>query len=748
MNPLNGLRHLDRRTLVTSGLFATCVLIFQFVPLYNSLGYEYSTAVASLLTIFGVSRGVRIVEGQSVWHSALAESRVMLAWVAFAVVVSMLNALRVPLCEPAPGLVYVLVLSVGAIPSVLATTATARRTPWPARMGALIVFVSVAWSAAYLATQPDITAYNPFFGYFAGSIYDESLVGTATHFVYRSFTISVAALVLCIIEYRERPRSLELRWAVALAVVVSVFAMNLGQLGISKSRGFVVDELGGFVATEHFDIYFDASAFDEPSVEQLVWDHEARYAELAEFWQVEPTHRLHSFVYGNRNEKGRLMGGYRTLVAKIWLGEMHITWTGIGDDLLAHEMAHLFLRDAGSGPLDLSSRWGLIPNMALVEGAASASEWGSPEWDGHYWSAAMRAEGIAESIPELLGPVGFWSRYSRRAYTLTGSFARWLINERGPAPFLEAYRYGDFEGAYGESLESLAAGWGAWLDELEVGPALQRSATWRYDRPSLFGRRCARSIATRIEEGDRFRLSGQREDAARCYESVIADDPNNGRQRIAIARRYIRLEDAGRALELVQWVLDREEAGLALQAEARELRADMYWRAGDATTAASMYATLAEEAGTEGDVRRFQAKTQGASLVGRAPATSAAIRRALVDVPSAPQGVVTTELYAAYELEGVAIAGYLAVIRLVGRHESPLVEPLVASLRARRGELSDAQGRWLSGVHARHLTLVGSEDACATAWPHVSESAIQGTELAAQAEMWLGRCARGDMPAP
>ncbi|MFT5993510.1 MAG: hypothetical protein ACI82G_002514, partial [Bradymonadia bacterium] len=75
MNPLNGLRHLDRRTLVTSGLFATCVLIFQFVPLYNSLGYEYSTAVASLLTIFGVSRGVRIVEGQSVWHSALAESR-------------------------------------------------------------------------------------------------------------------------------------------------------------------------------------------------------------------------------------------------------------------------------------------------------------------------------------------------------------------------------------------------------------------------------------------------------------------------------------------------------------------------------------------------------------------------------------------------------------------------------------------------------------------------------------------------
>lgn len=719
------------------GFLAACIGA-QFVPLTNVLGYEYGVWVGLSLCLFGLGRGLADpAPAPDVWSQAWREARVLLAGVAAALVLSLLNAARVRLCEPSVGMAYLVMFGAGVIPTVVATTAFARAVTAGRRRYALaygLLLLSAASSVVYIATQPDITVYNPYVGYFAGSIYDESLVGFRAHGWFRVWTVGWAGLILCLLRLATAPRGLERRWAIALAAVLAAVWWHRGDLGLEKTRGYVKQELAGFVATEHFDLYYDASAYDERRLQLLIADHEAEYAALAAFWEVEPTHRLRSFVYGDRDEKGRLMGGRRTLVAKIWLGEMHITWSGIGSTLLSHEMAHLFLRDAGTGPLDLASAGGVVPLMALVEGAATAAGFGGDDWDEHHWSIAMMDEGFAENLEQLLGPLGFWSRYSRRAYTLTGSFARYLIETHGPEPFLDAYGDGDFQRAYGRPLGVLVEEWQEWLDGLERTEALRRAARWRFDRSSLFGRRCARSIATRMDEGDALMRAGQRSAAADCFLSVIADDPTNVRLRLNVAERLYRIERGEEARSQIAWVLDAEGASMAERARAEELQADDDWRHGRADEAAAVYARLADEAGAASDTRRLLAKRDGAVAGG---VTGPAVRRALVAWPPPPSPVVVAELLAAWDAEQVPLAAYLALLRLVGDGESAEVERLAAALGD--DALAPVQQQNLARAVALHLTAAGDPNACA-AWDRVARLAPRGTGLAHQARRWQQRC--------
>lgn len=734
----------------SGAVFLAGFVAVQFASLTNVLGYEFAVWTGALVGSVGTVRCVaRHAPNAAIWASAERDAWDLLAWVGIGTAISLANMVRVVNCEPGIGLAFMAVFGVGAIPVAVATAAfvralTSGRRRWWLLAG--LWTLSAAGTLAGVALQPDITAYDTFFGYFAGSIYDEALVGFRSHVWYRLAGLAWAALVLSLLAYRIAPRRFDRRVALLAAVAFVGIHAQRGDLGLVKTRSYVERELGGFVATEHFDLYYDASHFDGERLELLIYDHEARYAELAEFWAYEPPRRLRSYVYGDRDEKGRLMGGRRTLVAKIWLGEMHITWSGVGNTLLAHEMAHLFLKDDGTGPLDLSTSFGVVPLMAMVEGAATAAGWGGREWDEHTWSAAMQREGVADDLSEILGPFGFWSKYSRRAYTLTGSFVRYLVDTRGAEAFREAYGNGDFEGVYGESLESLTAEWESWLAERELPDEVLASARWEFDRPSLFGRRCARSIATRMDEGDALLRRGQRAAALRCFEEVVADDPTNVRLRLNVARRLVRLEAEDEARAHAEYVRDAEGAGLSAQSAADELLADMAWREGRAAAAAATYQTLASGAGTEADRRRLLAKVAGASAGAESPRTERALRRALVAIPAVPRENQVVELLEAAETEGSAIARYLALLRLVNDAESVAHSPEWERLSF--DALSPAHARNARRVHALMLALGGRHEAACVAWEDARRHALPGSSLAAEADMWRGRCARGTMPPP
>ncbi len=736
------------------GLAALVVaMVAQAFPLLDVLGYEFATLVAIVVSTAGLAQtilrwGHR--PGDSTWRRAWRSGLELTAIVGLMGVVSLANGLRVRNCEPAVGVAYLFVFGLGGVPFVVATAAVAcravRRRGRRLWLGAGVVGASVISSLAWLALEPSIVVYDPYFGYFAGSIYDESLVAMKGHLVFRAWNAAWAVMLLAAVAFERNRLRRDAAWCVAMIPIVLTIWAFRGDLGLERSRAYVVDALGGYVETEHFEIYYDAESYDPREVELLVSDHEARYAELAEFWAHEPSERLRSFVYGSRTRKGDLMGGYRTLVAKIWLGEMHITWSGVGAELLAHEMAHLFLRDDGTGPLRLASAHGVVPLMALVEGAATAAAWGADELDYHHWSAAIYRLDLGEDIDEILGPAGFWSRYSRRGYTLSGSFTRWLIDTSGPDAFRSAYGGGDFRSAYGRPLAELVGEWRAFLDGLDLTVEQMEAARYRYDRPSLFGRLCARSIATRFDRGEWLAASGRIDDARGCFESIVADDPDNLAYRLRIAERYYALGEPDDAASHARFVRDVDGAGLSQRDRAAELLADLDWWSGDSESALAAYRQLVDRVGTEAGRRRLLAKIQAITGRQERPLTAAAVRRYLVERPAPSAQASNADLLWAAVQEDSVLARYLVGIRLAGDEAATLVPAVLTGLP--QGVLDASQMRQARRSLARHYTVIGaSADAC-DAWAAVRDGAVAGSSHAAEAEMWLRRCARGTMPTP
>src|SRR5690606_34350347 len=112
-----------------------------------------------------------------------------------------------------------------------------------------------------LALQPAIVAYDTYFGYYAGSIYDESLIGLATHLVYRVWSVGTAVLVVSLVSARwSRSTRDAVLAAVAGALLVALF-IGRGEAGLERGRSYVQRALGGHVQTAHFDIYYDAKHF-------------------------------------------------------------------------------------------------------------------------------------------------------------------------------------------------------------------------------------------------------------------------------------------------------------------------------------------------------------------------------------------------------------------------------------------------------------------------------------------------------
>lgn len=733
-------------------LFGVACLVAQTMPLLNVLGYEYASLVGVLFSVLGTWHVTQAVgplgEGGICRWRLAARGAVRLAmWLAAAAVIGALNMLRVRNCAPGVGLLYMLVLGGGAIPMAVASGLVLAhiRSPWR-RVGLLagLVLASLASTLATLALEPAIVAYDTYLGYYAGSIYDESLTGFGPHIVFRVWNLCWGALLVALLALHRRPtrRDARIVWLCAVAIV-SIYAFR-GGLGIERDRDYVIDALGGHFAGERFDIYYDARATDADRLALLINDHEARYDELAAFWGVEPSHRFVSFVYANQEQKGALMGGRRTLVAKIWLGEMHITWDGLGDELLAHEMAHLFLRDAGNGPLKLASANGLTPIMALVEGAATAAAWGASELDYHHWSSAIYALDLGEDIETLLGPAGFWSRYSRRAYTLTGSFVRWLIDTHGPAPFLEAYTAGDFEGAYGASLSELTAQWRTFLGTLTLTEEQLEVARYRYDRPSLFGKRCARSIATRFDEGDAAFVRGDMDEAARCYEGILADDPDNVGYRLRIAGRYDEAGHVDAAVAHATQIAAADGAGRAYQDRAREMLADIAWTQGDTTEALAMYNDLLQSVGSSGARRRILAKRDALRDRATRPLTASAVRRYLATRPAPPATTVVAELSRAAAVESSPLAAYLLVLRLAVSDDGEIIDAVASEIAPEA--LDASQNLRLREAVAMAQTQRGDAAMACETWAQVLALSPIGSSSAAAAEMWRGRCVRGNMP--
>lgn len=661
-------------------------IALALIPLFNVLGYEFSLVIAGAIVLLAAPTSFGLLASSSsktgaphagpigVFARVLKHNAMLLA---IPLVISTLNAARVQNCDYTGGLALfalipgVTVAWVSLVAMVCDTLTRGRKVLRYVAYFAVLL-ASVAGTLAYLALEPPIVAVNPYLAFFAGSIYDEALSLPTPLIAYRLIQLGLIAGLLMAWESAWRRQSGDPSWRY-VGVAAAVVLLGAGwahsaheRWGYSLDREDIQAALGGRYETEHFVIYYAAEGDWAERIVEIGEDHEFRYAQLKAFFGLEPELPVVSFVYPDKERKGRLMGARNTLVAKLWLGEMHITYNGYGNDVLKHELAHIFTAPFGSGPLDLSTSYGIFPNMGLVEGVASAAEWRiTAELTPHGWSAALHRLRLAPDLTRVIGAGGFWSQHSRTVYTLVGSFVRWLVDTRGVERFKEAYGTGDFEGTYGETLPALVAEWQSFLTGIALSEDELAQASYLFDRPSIFEKVCARSLAEERRAIQGLSAAGRFDEGARRMRAVVEQDPDNLNGTLQLIQLLVQAKDFKTAQREAEALLEREGIGAVMRSRTQMLLGDILWREQRLDGARQAYSALLARDG-------LPVHEQRAVEIKLAGLDDEALRPVLAAYFFAEQdiGRIVARLYAARESLGEhAVVSYLLGLRLFSLRE-------------------------------------------------------------------------------
>ena len=585
---------------------AGLAIFLAFVPLFNVVGYEFAFALNVSVAITAPWVGYRASRGDTGLRALWQGAAWTLIAIAPAVAIVILNALFVRNCNIAQGLAFVFLLPVlsgvyGACLGALVRLYAPRSHPW--MRGALIAACIVAplvWTLGILYTQPPIFAYDHLWGYFSGSLYDEVIgIGTAL-LGFRALTvvrIGVAALLAggCTRGTRFRLFAPPL----ALAALCGLDAGLGAVAGFHVNRRDIESELSQRLEQGPVVLHLPPTVAPDRA-RDIALDHAFRVAQISARLHLPPPKpaSIHSYVYANVADKARLMGGADTMLAKPWLGEIHVHGTSVPQNVVAHELTHVLAASRGDPIFGVSVQFGLWVNLALVEGLATAIAPGDGELGLHAWTKALLELDLAPDVATLIHPTQFWRQAPRRAYTVAGSFIRFLLDTRGPEKLLAAYARGDLEAVYGRPVATLVDEWKRYLAAVPIGESERAFARTRFARRSIFARTCAHEIAAL----QRAARSASDDQAVALYRRI---DGHLGtaasRLDVALALQRAGRDDA--FAREAETLLRRGDLSPPQVAALQEARGNLFWQRGRIDLAREAFSEVARTRFSQHDQR-------------------------------------------------------------------------------------------------------------------------------------------------
>lgn len=561
---------------ISSGVLTLLSVLLTQLSLFDVLGYESSFALglasAVVSWFWGLSQARRSA-------TLIRTLFLTLTHYLAPLLIMSLNALWVQNCSFGDGVIYFIALPVctglyvttlAYVSGTLATLCRVSRAQRLLLLG-LIFFAPLVAEAYQFLTEPTIFFFNHAWGWYAGSIYDEGLIPDVRLAYFRFGTLLRISALLAVLHLL---RQVKLR--VALPLCAGLIAVSwYGEAQLARSGSYYVDrqeieavlservEINGMVL--HLDPSISAQRRQE-----IIVEHAYRLETLKSLEDgLAPQQPVHSYVYKDAEQKGRLMGGKRTMFAKPWLREIHIHGYRTPHRILGHELVHALLEPRADHPLGIPVANQVIPMMAWVEGFAEAFTPPRSAYDIHTYARWLQERNRLPQLEPLLSPWTFWRTSPTVAYPVMGSFIDFVLNRYGTKT-LDAYRDGDISRALGVSVDDLEAQWHLFLSDIELDSATQRGAATRLKHPSLFDRPCARVIAALREEAE----AAADQDAPTVYEKICDLLPNDPRalfdhaRSLAQANRWSDFDDVVQHLEQGA-KLDAAQLGtlLALQGE-------------------------------------------------------------------------------------------------------------------------------------------------------------------------------------
>jgi len=731
------------------------------VPLFGVHGVESAIALGALLPPLCAALGARAAirlraeprggSGELIQQSIVAALLVLAA----PVLVLGLDALRVRNCAPLEGLTFI---ALGPFPGVVlaalvgAVIGSLVVRPWLAVTLAALVPVADALRALLdFYTSPAVFAYGHFFGYFPGPLYDELVELPGALWTLRAVTAcAVLALIALLAAHRDpdtrrlrlRPRSgrgaLSLV-ALACAGLFGLATWNASALGHRGSSAHVAEVLGARFESARCELIVPRELRRERR-QRLADDCDYRVGQMERFFGLRQPSKVRVLYFRSAGEKRALMGAAGTNVAKPWRGEIYLQDDSLPHPVIAHELAHVVAGQVGRGLLRITGPLhGLIPDFALVEGMAVAAAWTSSASAGmtpHQWTRAMLELGLLPRLDELFG-AGFLAQQKRLAYTVSGSFLRFVSERYGKAALRRIYETSDVPASLRQPLERLEAEFHAFLRTVDLPPAALALARQRFEGKSVLSAVCPHEKARLRNELDGQLVADDGSDARVTCSELLAIDPTDATVR---STRAVLLAREGHfdAAERELSALRAAGVSPSLLASARHGLADEAWRRGRFEQARAGYEALLREPVDRDSLRMLQVK---ALSVAGSPLERSLVFGILVGEPGqATDGA--TAVHFARELRRARSDGlphYLEARQLMLREKHALAAELLAQARALGLPTPELAFEALRNEAASRFGA-GQLDAARSLWTRVRTEA-PAVALREEADEWLDRIA-------
>jgi hypothetical protein len=619
------------------------VLALSFVPMAGTLGYFSSLVLAPVLSLLAAMAGVDAVArvrerspspvdgGEATWLLA-REGAVALTWLlALPLALLLLGMLWTTNCDPLGGFGFFAIgpgcsAMLGFVAGVgMAVLIGPRHRALMLLAACLPMLLCVVVGVRRLYVDPAVYAYDPFFGWFSGPIYDEGIAISNRYLRYRAYNFIAAAavwLAVCasvdgqlrasgrrlLVGGRNRVRAVV---ALVLATLALVLALAGPRLGFSATVESLADSLGGTRETEHFVIHYGPTSTTAREIDMVAAEHEFAWHQLEQKLGRAPDRKVHSFVFASGKQRGQLIGANVVEVSPPWRQQMYLSHRLWPHDVMHHELAHAFLGDFGDPLLGLPIE-GMRINGALIEGVPTALAPRAQDNLGlHEQAAVLDRLDKRPPLASIMG-AGFWGAAASRAYTASGSFVLWLAETRGWATVTEIYdNAGDFEATYGQPLDELEQEWLAFLRALPLREQDIAAQAQRFQRGSVFRRPCAHRAAELRSAAARSRLLGQQDEALDTQRTLCRIEPDEPGHALGLAEMLAGWKRYDEAKVVLDELAVREDLTATIRGLIEEQRGDtalLSGQADDLAMAATHYeAALALGLG-ENRARQLQIK--------------------------------------------------------------------------------------------------------------------------------------------
>lgn len=504
--------------ITTAILFINLLLIN--IPLLKTFNYEYSVANSILLFL---ASGLLTIWKNNTYNNAsflqviksIKNYLIVFCFIPFAI--GLMSSLFFSICPVWNGLVFYFIIT---IPAAFFGIVTGKFICVIFEKFRYLIFLISFLFILFIPVaefyfNPQLFFFNPIFGYFSGTIYDEEISVSFLLISYRLLNIIFFTLLAFVSDFLLTKKRITKNIFLFIVLVFTlIFVLIKPALHYSTTYSSLIKNLGKSLTTEHSLIFYSNKIKDEKQIKLMGMMHDYFYEQVKDELKLKSNRKIISFIFFDEEEKRKLFGSAKANVSKPWLNQIYIDFNSY-TRALKHEMVHTLASEFGATLFKINKNF----NPSVVEGLAMAIENNFDDYPVHYAAKIAYDSGIRVQLKKLFNGINFFSNYSTISYVYAGSFFRYLIDNYGIEKVKQFYKNSDFNTSFKKNIDDLENEYFRFLSKLNIKKNPDKAKLY-FGGKTIFKKICPRSAAEETKRAMNYYKKGNFSQSEKLFSKI------------------------------------------------------------------------------------------------------------------------------------------------------------------------------------------------------------------------------------